>query len=103
MAELKWLWAHVLITLCVSTIGPCTEANNGTELVASLADCDEDGNYVPLQCRMNSSTGEYSCQCVYLNGTAVSDTEVDNLEEAPDCNDIGQNVHVQCQLSKMHD
>ena len=73
-------------------VGPCTVANSATE---AAADCDEDGNYAPRQCRLVSSTRKYNCRCVHLNGTDVSGTgvEVDSLREAPDCKDIGKNVH----------
>ena len=58
------------------------------------ANCDEDGNFQPLQCRKESINRLqfYRCRCVRANGTTVAGTDmrVENLRDAPDCEDRGK-------------
>ena len=67
-------------------VGPCARARAGGQNV----DCDEDGNFEPLQCSP-TDTGTFSCGCVEPSGNAVPNSrmEVEDMDDAPDCDDIG--------------
>ncbi len=77
---------QVRLTNCYH-VGPCTRARlNDPQL-----DCDDDGNFEPLQCRQQD-TGRFQCRCVEPSGTLVPDTEIEvrDQRDAPDCEDIGR-------------
>ena len=56
------------------------------------ADCNEDGNFEPLQCRQMDD-GTHTCRCVHpQNGTVVSNSMRSGIidrEDAPDCESRG--------------
>lgn len=70
--------------------GPCLRAR----LSNAQLECDDDGNYEPLQCRRLDS-GMYECRCVEpITGAQIRGTleEVSDRNEAPDCEDRGKMV-----------
>ena len=66
--------------------GPCSQSPDAG------MDCDNDGNFMPLQCRMIPGSRRYQCRCVEPSGIPVPDTEteVDSPRNGPDCEDIGK-------------
>ena len=67
--------------------GSCSRARAGGQDV----DCDEDGNFEPLQCRRTDSRGVFRCVCREPEGEVVPGTEVEveDRDDAPDCDDEG--------------
>ena len=56
-------------------------------------ECDEDGNFSPLQC--NAVSDGFNCMCVKpLTGDTIADTEivVADLVDAPDCSALGKSI-----------
>lgn len=81
--------------------GPCIAARQRGN---SDIDCDEDGNFEPLQCR-RMDDGTHTCRCVHpRNGSMVPNSMRSGIrerEDTPDCESRGITVgciciHVAC-------
>lgn len=110
--------AHARVNQAVDTVVPCMgglvcrrrsldsricqpEQNDSACVTARQRDemiqCDENGHYMPLQCRKRPNSGLYQCQCVQpRTGTPIPNTEyaATSLRETPDCMDT---VFERCQ------
>ena len=69
--------------------GPCINTRNTMD---TEVDCDENGNFRPLQCHQVSD-GTHTCHCVHpRNGSMVPNTMrrgITQREDAPDCESRG--------------
>ena len=77
----------IIIYTCMHA-GPCSRARVGGQDV----DCDEDGNFEPLQCCRTDSRGVFQCACREPEGEVVPGTEVEveDRDDVPDCDDEGK-------------
>jgi hypothetical protein len=76
---------HNIMMVVMLYTGPCPMAR----LSDNMLQCDEFGNYKPLQCREIADSRTYRCECVEpSSGRSVPNTlvqEVSNRDELPDC------------------